>query len=206
MNSTQAEPSSRPVRASAWISRSRHSARLANPVRGSCSASQRICSSPRRRPSATASTFATPRRKFSWSALTSPSTTTQSSPKTSSPVRISTFSPAPFAGPKDASVSPSRATTARTSGSVSRIRSTASVARSPTSAPARARSPSAATAATWRDWRCTLASASRCAVMSRPIASSSGPASVSTIPQLISPTNSEPSLRKPSARIVNRSG
>ena len=42
--------------------------------------------------------------------------------------------------------------------------------------------------------------------MSRPIASSSGPASVSTIPQLISPTNSDPSRRRPSARIVKRSG
>ena len=60
------------------------------------------------------------------------------------------------ASPNAASCSPSRETTARTSGSVSRSRSTASAARSPTSAPASARSPSAATAATWRDWRWTL--------------------------------------------------
>ena len=57
------------MRASAWISRSRHSARFASPVSGSCSASWRICSSLRSRPIAVASTFAMPRRKFSWSSL-----------------------------------------------------------------------------------------------------------------------------------------
>ena len=151
MNSTQAEPSSRPVRASAWISRSRHSARFASPVSGSCSASWRICSSLRRRPIAVASTLAMPRRKFSWSSLSGCAGTTLTSPKTSSPVRISKRSAAPpAAGPQAASVTASRTTNAPVSGSVSRSCSTASAARSATSAPASARSPSAATAATWR--------------------------------------------------------
>jgi hypothetical protein len=42
--------------------------------------------------------------------------------------------------------------------------------------------------------------------MSRPIASSSGPPPVSTMPQLISPTNSEPSLRRPHTSVEKRSG
>ena len=83
MNSTQAPPWSRPVRASAWISRSRHSARFASPVSGSCSASWRIRSSPRNRPSAVASTFAIARRKLSSSSPSEPSTPI--SPNTSSP-------------------------------------------------------------------------------------------------------------------------
>ena len=77
--------------------------------------------------------------------------------------------------------------------------STASVASSPGSAPASARSPIAATAR-------SRTSASRRAEMSRPIASSSVPASLVTMPQLISPTNSEPSLRNPHASVENRSG
>ena len=49
-------------------------------------------------------------------------------------------------------------------------------------------------------------SASRRPETSRPIASSMGPLSVSTIPQLISPMNSLPSLRSPKALSEKRSG
>ena len=67
------------------------------------------------------------------------------------------------------------------------------------SAPASARSPIAATARSRR-------SAARRAETSRPIASSSLPAAVWTMPQLISPTNSVPSSRTPHASVENRSG
>ena len=181
------------------------------PARSAGRAAPRGASAPRRAavPSRSRARWRSPRRKFSSSSPSSPSSTTQISPKTSSPVRISNARRvAARRRPRRPARSPSRsiadALERRASRASARPPPTRGRRRRRPTAPAR---PSAATAA---DLRATGAaarvSASRCAVMSRPIASSSGPASVSTIPQLISPTNSLPSRRRPSARIVKRSG
>ena len=79
----------------------------------------------------------------------------------------------------------------------SRTRSVASLVSSSGATPRSARSPSAATAACCSDWRRSRCSVSRRSEMLRPIASSSGPSSLATMPQLISPMNSLPSLRRP---------
>ena len=97
-------------------------------------------------------------------------------------------------------------TATRSTPSVARTRSAASSLSSLGPTPRSARSPSAATAACCWDWRRSRASFSSRSDTSRPIASSTGPLSVSTIPQLISPMNSLPSLRRPKALSEKRSG
>jgi len=155
-------------------------------------------------------------------------------PKTSSPVRIATLQPPSTAtgacsriaasapetasagsspAPHEASVIGGRpeladGSTISTCSALSAMpaRSAASRARSAGATPRSARSPSAATAACSSDWRRSRRSVSSRSVMSRPTASSIGPSSSCTMPQLISPTNSLPSRRSPQTSVENRSG
>ena len=139
--------------------------------------------------------FATARTMLISSAVRSRDGATSST----SPVPIGS-SIASVTSPAQASAVPSsRRTSTPPTGSRSRISCTASSASSPGAAPASARSPIAASAR-------TRSSAARRSEMSRPMASSSGPATVCTIPQLISPMNSVPSRRTPHASAVKRSG
>ena len=112
---------------------------------------------------------------------------------------IGTREPARDTSPDDAITESATRTSAPATGSVVRISSTASAPRSAGSAPASARSPIAATARSRTSAACRSET-------SRPTASSSGPPLVSTIPQLISPTNSEPSRRRPRTAVENRIG
>ena len=200
-NSTAAAVPARSEIASACSMRSRQSARLASPVSGSCSAWWRMRSSRCRRENAIASTLATACRNRPSSSPNASSRVdaATSVPWTSSPVWIGTLTrlTAASTAPQAAiSFGPS-STATRSTPSVVRTRSAASSLSSFGPTPRSARSPSAATAACCSDWRRSRDSVSRRAETSRPIASSSGPLSVSTIPQLISPMKSLPSLRRP---------
>ena len=209
-NRTAALDSSRSATASACRMRSRHSVRFASPVSESCSACWRICSSRFRREKPTASTLAIACRKEPSSSPNASSSgeVATSAPWTRSPVWIGTLTllaDRPSAPQAAISRGPS-STSTRSAPSTSRTRSAASRASSDGSTPRSARSPSAATAACCSDCRRSRDSDSRRSEMLRPIASSSGPSSLLTMPQLISPMNSEPSLRRPYARSVKRSG
>ena len=190
--------------------RSRQSARFASPVSESCSAWWRISSSTCKRENAIASTFATACRNEPASApnASSCAEAATSAPWTRSPVWIGMLTLlAPASTAPHAAISRGPSSTAtRSTPSVARTRSAASLLSSSGATPRSARSPSAATAACCSDWRRSRASDSSRSEMLRPIASSSGPSSLATMPQLISPMNSVPSLRRPYARSEKRSG
>ena len=209
-NSTAALPPSRSDIASAWRMRSRQSVRFARPVSESCSACWRICSSVCRREKPIARTLATACRNEPSSSPNAPSVddAATSAPCTRSPVWIGTLTllAARSSAPQAAISRGPSSTSTRSTPSTARTRSAASLLSSAGARPRSARSPSAATTACCSDCR-----RSRCSVWSRsemlrPIASSSGPSSLSTMPQLISPMNSVPSLHRPYARSVKRSG